>query len=121
MTYKYDPAPFGSGKVLASVADNAPATLQPLGFAPASTAYTYDAPRSMGKGPNGEAHQLTDSGKGITAPITYNLLNLPGTVQLPGGAVKNTFTFGGEKIHSLGEKGKRDYLGGFEFLGGKLE
>ena len=35
--------------------------------------------------------------------------------------VQNTFTFGGEKIHSLGEKGKRDYLGGFEFLDGKLE
>ena len=111
MTYKYNPAPFGSGKVLSYIEDNAPATLQPLGFAPASTKYTYDA--------NGNL--LTDSGKGIDKPITYNLLNLPGTVQLPDGVVQNTFTFGGEKIHSLGEKGKRDYLGGFEFLDGHLE
>ena len=50
--------------------------------------------------------------------ITYHL---SGTIKFDEGTVENTFTFGGEKLHTAGEQGKRAYLGGYEFVNGKIE
>ena len=111
MEYTYIPSPYGSGKVLSTIKDAAPPVYQPLGYTPKETKYAYDA--------NGNV--LIDDGKGITSPITYNLLNLPGTIKFDEGVIKNTFTFGGEKLHTAGEQGKRAYLGGYEFVNGKIE
>ena len=64
---------------------------------------------------------LTDSGKGITTPITYNILNLPGTVTLPGGTIQNHFFADGTKYRTQNEQGDRLYHAGYEFVDGELD
>jgi len=86
------------------------------GFAPELSTYDYDL--------NGNL--IVDLGKGIieSNPIKYNLLNLPQSIPMSEGTIKHEYTFSGEKIKkevSGDNQHTRVYLGGIEFVDGKVE
>ncbi|WP_128414704.1 DUF6443 domain-containing protein [Flavobacterium sp. Root901] len=73
--------------------------------------YSYDANGNM----------LTDTNKGITTSISYNHLNLPVKITLPGGNITYLYNAAGEKIQktvletSPSNTTTTEYLGGFQY------
>ncbi|MBE9585978.1 putative Ig domain-containing protein [Mucilaginibacter sp. JRF] len=72
-------------------------------------AYTYD----------GNGNVKTDTRIGISG-ITYNILNLPGTISRTAGDVTYTYDATGAKVRTEGEE-TRQYVDGIEYKGGSLE
>jgi len=100
------------GSKLNSVTDKiSDALARTQGFKVETTAYTYD--------PNGNL--WTDSGKGISQNISYNLLNLPEHIQIGSGVISHEYTFSAEKLKKITNNYTRTYLGGLEYKDGTLE
>lgn len=73
--------------------------------------YTYDANGNM----------KTDANKGITTPISYNFLNLPSTVTLPGGVIKYSYDASGVKQRKVVNTITTDYANGFQYENNELK
>jgi RHS repeat-associated protein len=71
--------------------------------------YTYDANGNM----------ITDQNKGITSPITYNILNLPEAVSKGGNSIQYVYDASGRKLSQTtnfsGAQKRVDYAGEFQY------
>jgi RHS repeat-associated protein len=108
LTYTYD-----TGNKLLKVVDNAYYINKDQGFKDGTNTgndFSYDANGNM----------KTDANKGITA-ITYNHLNLPTSVTLPGGTISYIYDATGVKQRKVAAGTTTDYAGNYLYQGGTLQ
>lgn len=102
LTYTYS----GPGNRLIKIEDSV--TTNSEGFKNGSNTaieYTYDDNGNM----------KTDSNKGITTAISYNYLNLPTSVTLPGGTINYVYDAAGVKQRKIAGTITTDYAGGYQY------
>ncbi|WP_068842715.1 DUF6443 domain-containing protein [Flavobacterium chilense] len=101
-----------NGNKLTKVKDNVASNTE--GFIDGSDIleeYSYDANGNM----------KTDTNKGIITPVSYNFLNLPNTITLPGGVIKYIYDATGVKQRKVVNGITTDYANGFQYEKNELK